>query len=93
MATCRSCGAEVRWVITAGEGKEMPIDVVPVENGNLEVVGRAQNRYGAEVAKVACRNPGELSMLDGVRFVPHFATCPDAADWRRSEQKDLGRPR
>jgi hypothetical protein len=82
MATCRSCGAAVRWVVTT-TGKTMPMDAEPVENGNLVIVGEGKTRHGDMVPKVQHRDPGELSMLETERFVSHFATCPDAPEWKR----------
>ena len=48
---CRSCGADVIWIITEA-GKRMPVDAAP---GLI---------------------PGE--------HTSHFATCPQANDWRKS---------
>lgn len=31
MPTCRSCGAEIRWVKIAGSGKAMPVDLEPLK--------------------------------------------------------------
>jgi len=37
MPKCRSCSAEIKWLLTA-KGKNMPVDVIPVkvklDNGN-----------------------------------------------------------
>lgn len=71
---CRSCRAPIVWARTVG-GKLAPIDVEPVETGN--VVFLDDNR--AETL-----GPLELELLDPrrARFLNHFATCPDAADWK-----------
>lgn len=62
----------------------MPMDPEPVENGNLEIVGTIRARSGSMVPKVQYRDPGEMSMFeDDVRYVAHFASCPDADRWRR----------
>lgn len=74
MSRCRSCDAEVRWARTSA-GKRMPLDAEPDPNGNVELVGEGM----MEVAVVH----SQQSMGAGVRYMPHHATCPDAAEWRR----------
>jgi hypothetical protein len=75
MAVCRSCGTPVRWVRIEPKGRRMPIDVDPVEWGNLIFVGPD---LVAAVGQPTLLDPGPT----GDRYVSHFATCPDADDWR-----------
>lgn len=71
MSECSSCGAPIRWAMTAN-GKPMPLDFEPVSNGNVVV------RHGrAIIAGMTILEPNEL------RYVSHFATCPNAASHRR----------
>ena len=70
MATCRTCGAAVTWVLTAS-GKRMPVDPIPIAGGNIELTG--------EVATYV--KPDS----DTKRYVSHFATCPDALDHRKKK--------
>lgn len=68
-ATCKSCGAPVRWVSTA-RGAAIPLDPEPRDDGNIILIGGI-----AHVAShVAC---------DGPWYVSHFTTCPNAAQHRK----------
>lgn len=64
MNTCRACPAPVRWVRTEA-GRAMPLDPVPVPEGNVQLVGG--------VAHVLHKD--EVPQ-PGARYVSHFATCP-----------------
>jgi len=72
MSTCRSCGATIVWAIT-DSGKRMPVDAEPDPAGNLSIW---ESGEGWRVTVV----PEEW---DGLRYRPHFATCPDSESWRR----------
>lgn len=75
---CGSCGAPIIWTTTEG-GDRMPCDAHPVAGGNVRILpgGKAKVTPG-----------GMIDMFDptddGVRHVSHFATCPDANEWRAS---------
>ncbi len=75
MSTCRSCGAAVVWVTAAKSGKSLPLDAQSTPTGNLVMcTDGASGRVRA------------ADMLDGPaipRFTSHFATCPDAKEWRK----------
>ena len=71
--TCRSCGAPIEWRQTAATGKLIPLDLEPRTDGNLVVTGGL-----ASQAKMF--DPPES------RRVSHFATCPQAAKWRRGKK-------
>lgn len=78
MSTCRSCGASIRWAITERSGKRIPVDAEPVaEGGNLLLT-----TDDPPIARVV--SVDQLVIDDGVRFVSHFATCPNADAHRRS---------
>ncbi len=73
--TCRSCSAPIFWALTEN-GKRMPLDLEPVAGG---------------VFYVAMGRDGELRCHTGeapgfVRYTSHFATCPSAAEHRRSQR-------
>jgi len=68
-ATCKSCGAPIRWAKTA-QGKRMPLNPAPDPRGRL-----ALDATGLIVQ-------GELAAA-GDRYTSHFATCPHAAQHRR----------
>lgn len=67
VAKCRSCGASIKWVLTE-KGKWMPLDAEPVEGGNIAVLND-----GSYVSS----DPG------GMRYLSHFATCPQASAHRK----------
>lgn len=70
---CRSCGASVYWVLT-GSGALMPVDVDPVDGGNVRFVAQ-------DLVEVV--GPLEAELGDRPLFVSHFATCPNADEHRR----------
>ncbi|MGE4425478.1 MAG: hypothetical protein AB7G37_03385 [Solirubrobacteraceae bacterium] len=76
MATCRSCGAGVQWVLLDG-GSKNPLDPEPVENGNVYV-----RRDGT--AKVLTADELGRARAEGHPLhISHFATCPNANKHRR----------
>ena len=71
---CRSCGATVRWAVTLKNGKPIPMDTSPVDDGNLVIFrGVAMSRKDADA-----RGIGPLPL-----FKAHFATCPNANRHRK----------
>lgn len=73
MSRCRSCGAAVLWCRAAASGKQMPVDLEPAEDGNLSL---SVDLFGARIAVVDPYAPMP-------RHKSHFATCPQADQWRR----------
>jgi hypothetical protein len=73
--TCRSCGAPLRWAVSAATGKAMPLNFEPSGDGN--VVLRADGK--AVVVTAA-----ERGAYAGPFYTSHFATCPDARRFRRA---------
>lgn len=71
MANCKSCNAEIEWVESERTGKPMPLDAGPIENGNLVVVNGRARGFTAEDVRLARE-----------RRRSHFASCPNAADFR-----------
>ena len=70
MARCLSCRAEIEWATSSSTGRPMPIEKSP--GGNI-VVDR--DLLGEATASIVAAGAGT--------HVSHFATCPDAKDWRR----------
>lgn len=79
MSTCRSCGANIRW-IKMQSGKYMPCDcpkrsmmrgygddVIVTEDGNVVQGTFASYENGANISG----------------YVSHFSTCPNAKQHRR----------
>lgn len=91
MATvCGSCKAPVKWAINEGSGKREPLDVEPVDNGNIEIVGvsrRHEDHGVVETPVIRHLKKGEVDVLPGFevpdRYVSHFATCPYAKRHRK----------
>jgi hypothetical protein len=71
---CRSCSAPIVWIKLTG-GRRMPIDPDPVEGGNI----RAWPERGTGEVLSATG----IEQADGPLYVSHFATCPQAGEWRR----------
>jgi hypothetical protein len=75
MPECRSCHAPVVWGTTTS-GKLQPLDLEPTADGNCLL-----NPDGT----ITVIGPLELLLHEhGQLRMPHHATCPDAATWKRS---------
>jgi len=72
---CRTCNAPVVWATTR-KGKAMPVDAAPVDDGNVELTAAGPGRVVAAVLTGPSLMPTPLRKS-------HFATCPDAEEWRR----------
>ena len=79
LSNCRSCSAEIRWVKTE-QGKNMPVDADPVDDGNLAV----------DWDQGVCHylKPPDQDDYTGRRYTSHFATCPNAKQHRKPKQTD-----
>jgi len=75
MSYCRSCDAPVFWVRTETD-RSMPLDVEPRDDGNLALEPCPDGEIRA-VPFSPLLHPTQL------RYVSHFATCPQAREWRR----------
>lgn len=73
--SCRSCAAPIIWAVTTN-GKFMPVDAYPTDDGNVELVDGTPPR-----AIVHGQPP--LGLVGELRL-PHHASCPQADQWRRS---------
>lgn len=81
MATiCKSCHAKVIWTTTY-KGKTMPLDVMPVGNGNIVL---EMNLNGEPVATYVDRKRYGGA---GPFYTSHFATCEFAAQHRKGTSK------
>lgn len=74
--TCRAeeCSAPIVWARTA-DGKAIPLDVEPTDEGNLALVGGKAMAY--ELEHAAEKLP---------RYRSHFATCPAAPEFRKERK-------
>lgn len=71
MATCKSCNAEIIFVMSGKTGKMSPLDAQPVEDGNLVILGGAFRSASPEDRR-----------LHRPLYKSHFATCADASRYR-----------
>lgn len=71
---CRECDATIHWVTTERNGRPMPLDVDPVDNGNIVLV-RTPRGIRARVFGV-----GITPDVPGPRRMSHHATCPAKAE-------------
>ena len=75
-ANCKSCGAAILWAQTP-KGKWIPLDAEPSPEGQMFIncIGLAA-RLSAE----------ELTAFLENRYMPHHATCPNAASYRKAKR-------
>ena len=75
---CKKCGAPILWVQMVRDGKPgkfNPLDVVPVQGGNIERKnGTTSGKYYGLVVP-ECERTKPL-------YVSHYATCPAASYFR-----------
>jgi hypothetical protein len=89
--TCKSCGAELEWARTP-DGHRIPLNRVPVPDGNI-LFDYEQTGARRLVARVLTK--AELERIRGDAlpglapklYKSHFATCPDAARWKKPKVK------
>ena len=80
MARCKKCGKEIIWIKTPS-GRSMPCDPEEVVYWkDSKGKGRVVTPNG-EV--VACRLDGDPQEATGMGYVSHFATCPNAEEFRK----------
>jgi hypothetical protein len=78
---CRSCGAPLRWAEHFETGKRMPLDPLPAEDGNVRIVDWSDKPgLSLPIIAVGASSPPGITPY---RYMSHFATCPDAVDWRK----------
>ena len=78
MTSCKRCGARVLFGRMQSSGKMAPFDASPSEKGNAVIVTPATEN---EPPIMRVLKKGEAA--NGPRYVSHFATCPNAKDFRR----------
>ena len=81
MSFCRGCGARIFWFKTAA-GKSMPVDSEPVQVIETEGKDLFYTEEGETLRGRAAR-PEEERRGGTVGFIPHWKTCPCAADFRK----------
>ncbi len=82
---CKACGAAIVWIKTPA-GKALPCDagqryyVEKPLTGTKKIVTK-----NGEV--IACEYTDDLQKANGVGYVPHWATCPQADNFKRKGEK------
>lgn len=79
MATCKKCQAEIKWITTIA-GKYIPVDPAEVAGIDLEHIDTLITHDG-QILK------GKNAAI-AVGFIPHWATCPFADDFRKTKVPD-----
>ena len=76
---CRACGALIVW-ITTENGKKMPCDAYVVLYWEKE---KAKGKIVTSSGRViSCELAGEPGTESGIGYIPHWATCPKAKDFK-----------
>lgn len=75
--TCGDCGAALVFVIMVDTKRPLPVDAIPVADGNVcaRLIG---NRWHGYV--ISADRPANPQMR---RYAAHFGTCPDRVDRRK----------
>lgn len=82
MAKCKSCGASIVW-IGMQSGRSMPC--------NAEQVTYWKDAKGKDTVitpngeTVRANLSGDLATATGIGYIPHWATCPQALNFRKRE--------
>lgn len=81
VARCReaTCRAPMVWAVNEASGRGNPIDPDPVEDGNVVIVGQTTTKSGPAPLVRYLRKGEEVV---GHRYKSHFATCPEADQFR-----------
>lgn len=79
---CGACQAPIVWAQTS-TGKLMPVDAVPVSDGNVLLLPTVDHKFVAMV--VGKEEAASSAAVE--RYKSHFATCPSAASYRRGPKK------
>ena len=84
-STCKSCGAKIVWIKTT-RGKQMPCNAEQVQyqenkRGSALIVTKDGDVVRGNI--IDDKQTSLVPVVDGVGYVSHFATCPNAARHRR----------
>lgn len=80
MAKCKSCGASIVWIATQA-GKNMPCNAEQVTywkdaKGKTTIITPNGETVRASLS-------GDLERATGIGYIPHWATCPQASNFRK----------
>lgn len=81
METCSACGSHMIWAISPA-GARSPIDYAPSEKGNVLLLSPTD--LGQVLAVVLTKDGLDLARERGIPLrLNHFASCPNAEEFRR----------
>ena len=83
-AKCKSCQTSIVWAKTAATGTNIPVDLAEYPDGNLVLEADSDGTYVAHVRGTVprCEDTGRVYNRKS-----HFATCPNAARFRKEKAK------
>lgn len=81
---CTTCGAPIFWAFV-GKGSRVSVDFEPVAHGNLRIIPSVARSVPPMAVVVAPLSLFPDDADDGIRYLSHFASCPDADQHRKSE--------
>lgn len=87
MEKCKGCGAEIVFV-KMKSGKSMPCDPEPTpywekRGGETKVVTQDGLVVSGDISRMPHGHSGEAT---GVGYIPHWATCPAANQFRKKAE-------
>lgn len=81
LVPCRSCDALIWWAVTEAEQRMIPVNPAPdADRGNLVIL---RSWGGQAVVRVLRGDEMPPSAAGVTAYLPHHATCPNAAAHRR----------
>lgn len=88
MARCKACGASIVWIATQA-GKNMPCDAEQVTywkdaKGKNTIITPNGETVRANLS-------GEIQLATGIGYIPHWATCPQAINFKKRGTNNGGK--
>lgn len=80
MSSCASCGAPIKWAVTAN-GKRIPLDPEPHLDGRVRLIHLSNGR---EARVLTDPDLAEARHAGEALYQTHFATCPNADKHRKA---------
>jgi hypothetical protein len=95
---CRSCSAPIFWaqlvdergeVVLKADGnpKAIPVDAEPSEKGNVQLAARGTGIVARVLGNEQAKQVRDAAWALGGKHtlrLAHFASCPQAGEWRRT---------
>jgi len=87
VAQCKGCGRRIDFVRSEASGKRIPLDPKPdPEAGTIRITARPDGVLPTAVV-LSGQGLDQARHFGDELYVSHFATCPDAARFRRKRGK------